>query len=223
MNYQTLSERSLIEALFIDPSLVRKIVERDQTIIYTDGNRSVQFRPGQETMTFTDPALPDQQTEPSLEEKLRNSVSFVNQYIGWTDPFYLESIEQRAGEGEVFTFRHYLGPYPMVTDQAQGLEKLSITSYNGQVISLRRSLYNLGTVIKSREMQILSGPELLELLRSWELDANKLRNAYLAYRLVLHESYAECIPVWVLEWTDGKQELVDASVPEEGGVYGGLE
>ncbi|UFJ40417.1 two-component system activity regulator YycH [Brevibacillus humidisoli] len=223
-NYLPITEQALTDAFFLDPTLVRRIMERDGTIIYTDGSRSIQLRQEQPMFTFTDPALPERRGELTPAEKLHSAVGFINQHLGWTDPYYLEQIHERPGEGDVITFRQYMGAYPLVSDEGGSPEALTVTSDEGQVISLKRTLLDYDMYIDFEEFAVMSGPELFAYAREHEVDLSLVHHAYLAYRPNLYVGYIELTPVWVLENITGEKVLIDArSQQTEGSGQSGLE
>lgn len=218
MNYIPITDRDLTDAFFLDPTLIRQIVERDGTIIYTDGSRSVQVRPDQQMMTYTDPALKPGREDLTGDEKLRETVLFINQYLGWTDDYRLERMEERAGEGDVLTFRQYLGAYPLVSQDGPPIDELAVTSLAGQVVTLSRSLIDLDTYLDMTEWTVMSGDELFEELRKQDVDLDRVKNAYLAYGIKVHRGFVELIPSWVVESDNGRRLVVNARSPNrEGG------
>lgn len=210
-NYLPITEKALMDAFFLDPTLVRRILERDGTIIYTDGSRSIQLRPEKQMFTFTDPALPERRGELTIADKLHGAVAFVNQHLGWTDSYYLDKILQRPGEGDVFVFRQYLGAYPLIAGEGNDGETITITSDEGQVVSLKQSLFDYDIYINFDEQVVMSGPELFAYAREQQIDLSLVDDAYLAYRPSVYPGYIKLTPVWVLEKASGEQLLIEAA------------
>ncbi len=216
-SFVPIRNEAVIQAFFLDPTLVRQVVERDGTIIFTDGSRSIQIRPGQPVMTYTDPALPQQKEALTNEDKLRGAVAFVNQHLGWTDTYRFESMEERFGEGDIITFRQYLGAYPLVSRDGGSLDEITATSEEGQIVTLRQPILNLDRYINFKEWTVMSGPELFQYLRSLNFDTNRISNAYLAYECTVYQGYIEMSPAWVVELVDGSRMLVQAKSRNSGG------
>ncbi|WP_019120871.1 YycH family regulatory protein [Brevibacillus massiliensis] len=214
-HYSLLNEKAIIDAFFLDPSLIRKIVERDNTVIYTDGSRSLQLRKEQQLMTFTDPALPQKTEGLSDEDKLLGAISFINQHLGWTGTYYFDRLEQRLGEGDVISFRRYVGSYPLVSND--GRETISVTTEEGQIVTMKRSLIDLENYVDYKESTIISGPTLYERLRAQKVDTDQIQNVYLGYQSRVFPEYVELTPVWAVEMQDGTTLIQDARAknPEE--------
>jgi len=224
-NYLPVTEDELMEAYFLDRTLVRRIVERDRTVIFTDGSRSIQMQPDRQVITFTDPAFHQGTTQLNPEEKVREAITFINKHLGWTDDYHFEKIEEDEAQGDTISFRQYIGAYPLVNGDAYPLDTITVTSEYGQVATVNRSLIDLDKYIDNEEWTVMSGPELFGYLREHEqLDTNLVTHAYLAYQTLVHQGYVELTPVWVVEMQDGQQYVVQAqSLPEEGGEAHGLE
>ncbi|WP_139492474.1 YycH family regulatory protein [Brevibacillus dissolubilis] len=209
-NYLPITDKQFIDTYFLDPSLVRQIIERDGTMIYTDGNRSIQIRQGQQAMTFTSPALEEAETLLTNEDKLRESIAFVNQHLGWTDEFRFESLEERGESGAQITFRQHIGAYPVVSNEGHELDQIQVTLEQGQVISVKRSLVDLDTFFQYKDITIMSAEELYHYLESEEVDTSEISNIYLAYHLNVLPGYAELKPSWVVEKWGTLYEVIDA-------------
>jgi len=223
-SYARVDNEQMMEAFFLDQSLVRQIVERDKTVIFTDGSRSIQYRPEQLAITFTDPS--DQKSKEKLpdEEKLQGAVSFINKHLGWMDDFYLESIRESFNEKDIFTFRQYLGAYPLVSQGNMRIDTLQVISEAGQVVVMHRSLLDLEKYQDYEEQIVMSGPELFQLIRERQLaDTEKIRNAYLAYQTTITDKYVDLNPVWVVEVENNPTLYVPARTGQGGGDADGLE
>jgi regulatory protein YycH of two-component signal transduction system YycFG len=210
-SYFPITDEDLIQAYFLDRTLVRQIVERDRTVILTDGSRSILRRPEQHAITFTDPAFQQGSRNVTAEDKVKSAISFINSHLGWTDDYHFEKIEENENGEDIITFRQYVGAYPIISMDAHQLDTISIMSEAGQVVTMKRSLIDLDKYIDDREWEIMSGPQLFQHLREVEhLDTRQVRNAYLAYQAKVHQGYVELMPVWVVEAMDGSKIYVTA-------------
>ncbi len=222
-NYLPITTEELIEAFFLDRTLVRQIMERDGTIIFTDGSRSVQMRRDLQTITFTDPAFQQGRSDLSEEEKVRGAISFINKHLGWTDDYRFEKIEAGDSQGEEVRFRHYVGAYPLINRDGEQIDAISVTMEEGQIVTMNRSLISLDKFIDYRDWKVMSGSELFKHLRANNIDTNRVKNAYLAYQTKLYQGYSELTPVWVVDLIDGTQWIVNARSLTTGGKANGLE
>ncbi|MFY0544031.1 YycH family regulatory protein [Brevibacillus sp. H7] len=223
-NYLPITDEELIEAYFLDRTLVRQIVERDNTTIFTDGSRSIQKRPDHQVITYTDPAFHQGNMDISEEEKLKGAVSFINKHLGWTDDYHFETIRKSYNDKDLITFRQYIGAYPLVSTDGYQIDTITMISEAGQVVTMTRSLLDLDKFIDHKEWVVMSGPELFQTIRNNQLaDTSRIIDAYLAYQTKVHQGYVELIPVWVVELSDRTKLYVNARLPQEGGKPNGLE
>ncbi|QQE74428.1 transcriptional regulator [Brevibacillus composti] len=222
--YQTIDNNQLLDAYFLDRTLVRQIVERDKSIIYTDGSRSIQLRPDQQTITFTDPVIQSIAPELTDEEKVKGAVSFINKHLGWTDEFHFETIKKSYNEKDVVTFRQYMGAYPLYSKGGYPIDTIRVTVEAGQIVTMERSLIDLDRYIQSTGWLAMSGPELYQYIRDKGLaNTDQIQNAYLSYETVTHEEYVELIPIWVVELINYPNLTIPAQLTQGGGAGHGLE
>lgn len=223
-SYTTVPTEQLMEAYFLDPTLVRQIMERDKTVIYTDGSRSIQVRSEQKAITFTDPAYQQRILPITDEEKLQSAVSFVNKHLGWLDDYYLEDIKKSYNDKDSITFRQYIGAYPLVSKGEKPIDTIEIISEAGQVVTMNRSMLDMETYITNRDLTVMSGPELYQLIRDKNLaNTEEISNTYLAYQTFVSDDYIELIPTWVVEVPNQPTLLIPAKSNEGGGRANGLE
>lgn len=223
-SYEPVSVERVIEAYFLDPSLVRQIMERDKTVIYTDGSRSIQVRSEQMAITFTDPAYQQRAVQLSDTEKLQAAVSFVNKHLGWLDDYYFERFRKSYNDKDVMTFRQYVGAYPLVSKGDKPVDTIEITSEAGQVVTMNRSLLDLDSYVAHKDWKVMSGPELYNLIRERNLaNTDEITNAYLAYQTLVAEDTIDLIPTWVVEVSNQPTLYIPARSTEGGGGSIGLE
>ncbi|GAA4724257.1 YycH family regulatory protein [Brevibacillus fulvus] len=224
--YSATSNNDLLEAYFLDPNLVRQIVERDGTIIFTDGSRSLQLRPNQQIITFTDPAFQQGNDYLSKEDKLKGAVAFINSHLGWLDDYYLQQIEGNDHEANFIRFQQYLGFYPLISGDDQHLDSISVMIEGGQVVTMKRSLFDLDKLEHQETCMVMSGPELYEWIRTKKLlDPIQVKNAYLGYQTHLDQKQKQIKlrPVWVVETVMGTRYYINAVVSEGKEKGNGLE
>jgi len=92
---ETLPAESVASTFFVDMSLVRRIKERDEAVIYTDGQRALRLYPSG-VLEYNFPGLQEKTATLSFLTAWERSRLFVEQHGGWPP-------EIRAGEitGEV--------------------------------------------------------------------------------------------------------------------------
>ncbi|QRG67661.1 YycH family regulatory protein [Brevibacillus choshinensis] len=223
-SYETISNEQLIEGYFLDPTLVRQIMERDKTVIFTDGSRSIQLRSEQQAFTFTDPAYQQRAQEQSDEEKVQGAVNFINKHLGWLDDYHFERMKKSYNEKDLITFRQYLGSYPLFSQGDKPIDSIQITSEAGQVVTLSRSLLSLDKYIGNKESYVMSGPELYQYIRDKKLgNTDQITNAFLAYQTKVGDRYVDLTPIWVVVMANQADLYISAAANQRGGGAHGLE
>lgn len=223
-SYVPVSNDQLMEAYFLDQSLVRQIMERDRTVIFTDGSRSIQLRSEQQAITFTDPAYQQGAEELTDEEKVQTAVTFINKHLGWMDDFHFERIKKSYNDKDFITFRQYVGAYSLISQGDKPIDTIQITTEAGQVVTMSRSLLDLDKYIANKEWTIMSGPELYQLIRDKKLgDTEDITNAYLAYQTHVADQFVDLMPVWVVEMANQGNLYISAQSHQGGGRAHGLE
>ncbi len=104
----------LINNLFNNPSMVRRQVPSGQNeeSYYTDGSRALTTKrvlQNERAMQFDNPFSTD---SPSMTryEIIRRSIEFTNDHDGWTDEFYLDTIDDESNE---IGYRMYYDGLPL--------------------------------------------------------------------------------------------------------------
>lgn len=223
-SYASVNNDRLLEAFFLDQSLVRRILERDKTIILTDGSRSIQIRTEQQAITFTDPVYQQRSEQLSDGEKLQGAISFINKHLGWMDEYSFERIESSYDDKDIITFRQYMGAYPLISQGSTQIDTIELVSESGQIVTMNRSLLDLEKYIDDTEWTIMSGPELYQMLRDKEMvDTEAITSAYLAYQTVIDNEFVELVPTWIIEVKNEPTLFIQAASEQAGGSASGLE
>lgn len=197
--YQPVTMQRFIQLLFVDPSLIRQVVERDGTIIFTDGSRAVQVPPHRRTISYHDPVL-----EPVGNQALPNNpgaaIEFVNQNGGWTGNFQLEEIFSTVGsKRETYRFRLYERSYPVFGSPEEKLGEMEIRLEGTFITGFERPLYLMDRYFDYEDKVLPSGPEIWALLPKLGIDRGRVKDYYPAYRMEMSEDYLNLFPVWVVE------------------------
>lgn len=233
--YQPITPDQMVRVLFVDPSITRRITERDGTIIYTDGSRGVQISPDRRTIIYQDPvlqAVEEQQNPPDLSEV----IEFVNRNGGWMGQFLLEKMIPLAnpemGEQEtalaatqndmIFRFRQYEGSYPIIGGSQEEYGRIELKSQGAYITEFQRPLFQIDRFINYETVALLSGKEVWERMPELGIEQEDVLNMYLAYRMEIGNDYLDLVPVWAVETIDSETPLLFEAradgVPEEVGT-----
>ncbi len=207
--YTTVSIADFIQLLFIDPSLVRKVdVDNKNNVLYTDGNRSLQFYTNDRYISYFQP-VSDSINEINIENDLYSGIRFVNQHGGWDGTYFLEKVYH----GEIQTlveFRKYIEGYPLLDQKGNyGIIQMQLT--DGLVSSFQRSMILIDRYIETITIKTMTNDQLMNYLKSQKINMEKVKNIKLGYLLNLNQDSIILAPYWDIELVDEQPIYIPAS------------
>ncbi|MET3683851.1 regulatory protein YycH of two-component signal transduction system YycFG [Alkalibacillus flavidus] len=169
-----LDRQPLINVLFNNPSLVRQQNSGNSSETYlTDGTRLLRLNDAFGVNQYASYHKPPSQETNSLThtELLLNSLSHTNDYLGWTDDFRVNQLNE---SNQVIQYRNHFAGYPIF--DRNGYMTMQQEWSNIELQSLSRPLFKLTAPFQQGEMiEIDSGVSVHELLHessqsiSWSL------------------------------------------------------
>jgi len=197
----TIDQKSLVNALFSDPSAVRRNVIDDETF-YTDGQRQMSINRG--LMKFVNPY---QSYEPmSLNDLLERSIKDINDHNGWTDTYHLQEID--LVNNQIQYQMHYKG-YPVYN--RNGLSTIKQEWHDQERIQYNRPLFSINDSLGGDEVELPSGYAIKNFLQkspNYELD--NIENIKIGYRLSFQDSAFYTLilePTWYMKYNGNWQEI----------------
>ncbi len=195
----------LLQAIFLDPNLVRKVEEREEKI-YTDGERGLTVADG--TFQYSFPRLEEGEVSLSYFQALEQAVEFLCNYGGWPSQLRLDTINFvehdpliRRQDSYYARWQLYHRGLPLVG--ARGGVQMT---FNDQgLIEYHRYL----GMLQEQEGKITMAPPLkaLEKAADWmreegvpEEEGPALRAMYPAYYVPEVWEGQKIHPVWVCEF-----------------------
>lgn len=195
--YQPITGEQMKSILFVDPSVIRQIQEKDGSVIYTDGNRGLQIRPNQSSMTYNLPVPPS--TKKPGQSRLQTAIQFVNQHGGWNGNFLISQTPDDEDGLKTFVFRQYYGSLPIYDKDNVNSSLLEIQMVNDTVSTYSRSLMTMDKVIEKQETKTGDKTKILSILDSVGISPEEIKDVKLAYQAVVTNEYVDLIPVWVID------------------------
>ncbi|ASS73612.1 hypothetical protein CIG75_00545 [Tumebacillus algifaecis] len=221
----------LVDSFFLDKSMTRRVVERDGSEIFTDGNRMVRVDTKHQTIEYRNLNIEEKRVNQLDEDtSLEKALDFANAHGGFLGSVSIHQVRTIRPTEMVWgqlEFRSNVSGLPVIGD----FSSVAVQVAHNSVTAMRRSAYMSGAKPeRGRELQLLSSADLLELIESNALlKLNRVSDVYLAYMMgELHGQSAELRPVWVVEQSgDYREAVFDAVTGEqlrsEGGKLRGLE
>lgn len=196
--YNTLSEKDLIQMLFIDPNSVRNVYEEaiKKTVLYTDGINSLQHNIREKYISYYQPVL-EYTDEFDLQKDTNSAVKFINQHGGWDGTYLLENVERKSEEDRTeIVFRKYINGIPLYEDEeTYGVIKLKI--FDGLVSIFQRSIILIDKSV-SEKNRTLSGNELLKLLNNQGVSETDIKTINLIYKVKRVKNEITLDPYWLI-------------------------
>lgn len=202
-----------IQLLFIDPSLVKRIeMENENNILFTDGNRSMQYFSDEKYISFFQPVT-DNYRQIDLNKDTYAAIRYVNQHGGWDGEYLLDNIEQASGSS-YFKFKKYINGYPLLNEEGNyGAIKLKTT--DGIVSAFDRSIIFIENATQElRYEKIYSDKELFELLSVRNVLEEDIAKIELNYVIKTAFEFVLIDPYWIVYLSSG--EII--KVPAYGSV-----
>ncbi|GIM45851.1 hypothetical protein DNHGIG_14000 [Collibacillus ludicampi] len=214
----------LMSSFFVDPSLTRRIAERDGSVILTDGSRGVQFSSSTKMIDYTNPSTDLYTTGEEMDHSLEKAIEFVNDHGGMEGTYLAVDGSMQRDITSSYLFRSYINGLPM----DDSYFSIRVKMRGNIVFEMVRSVVYPGVLVKREDAYVLSGPALLDSLRKRGITNTTITDISLCYV----PEYAEkdrflLRPVWFIQRKGESPVHVDAVSGElwadNGGWLHGLE
>lgn len=216
--YQRIPIHSMIPHLFVDPSFVRQIQEREGGTFFTDGSKGLQYDQNQLSMHFFHPGseIMGLEEENFTAQSVQRSIQFVNQHQGWEDNYVLHSIAANQAEQQVeVTFRKYIGSYPIYSQERdKDVNVIQLGLQQEKVRSYFRPLFKVDKLMNQVPRTLPAGNQLIAHLIQQDFPMEQIVSIELGYQSQLYDDYLKYIPMWVISLEDGTRLFIN-QLPEE--------
>lgn len=203
INYskQTLRVAELSNSLFADPTAIRQIQERDNSIIYTDGSRSLRINEIYDTMEFSNPTISSRVQEVNYQQMITNAMDFLNRHQSWVGHYYLAKIEPESkNENEyILVFRQYIEGLPVAINYNTNSAEIIIRMKNNQVTKMNRTKTYLGEQIEKTKITLLDLQDMKAIIKRRYGFNDEKDELYLAYYSIKNSTdTVKLTPAWML-------------------------
>ncbi|MBR7554508.1 YycH family regulatory protein [Allobacillus sp. GCM10007491] len=158
----------LINNLFSNPTMVRRQLPNgnsNEESYYTDGSRALTIKrvlQNEKAMEFVNPFSTDAPRMTNYD-LMNRSIAFTNDYDGWTDTFYLDSLNEHRNE---IAFRMYYDGLPIF--DTEGHTMIRQTWRDNRIYQFERPLFFTSTNFQSEEMEsVRSGLSVYQFLKQY--------------------------------------------------------
>ncbi|SDY31628.1 MULTISPECIES: YycH family regulatory protein [Salimicrobium] len=228
---ETLPSKPLKNVLFEDPSVVKQFPLSGGDLRHSDGLSRMDLIAGQKKMHYLNLVTENSSQSTSAfnpEEVLQESVSFVNNHYGFTDPYRVRNV--RSAYGDV-SFDMYYNNRPILKD-SENFTGMNVRFEEGILQEYTRPMVSINPyqaeADDSGENQVstLASGKTVEtvIIDSPKYDKGEITDIEIGYKLVSQgggfSNYYDLIPAWFIRVNDEWKELkdVDTTVRRGGGV-----
>ncbi|WP_062200870.1 YycH family regulatory protein [Massilibacterium senegalense] len=216
-------------ALFTDPQLVKYTIDDSGNEAYIDGKRAMRVTNNRMQLNFVNPISSNNKGEKELTSVIQ-SIDYVNDHSGWTDPYYLFSWTSSLYKDES-EFRLIVNDLPVFYEDmyAFDLATIYVSDRSGEIYEYRRSLLNMALdeqPILKTDKTIASANEVMAYINSHpELDTAKIDMLLPGYTMDLFQNgtIVSFKPAWYIKYNGVFKPLHAMHELEGGEKVRGLE
>lgn len=191
VTYERLSvpSETLARSFFIDPTLTRRIRERDGSLILTDGNRTVRISSQLKGIHYSSPLPLDRKQETDTRDNsFQRSVEFINEHGGMQGAYVGRLGVKWGTDTKEYIFTEYRNGIPVLSS----FTGIHVTLTGNEVVDLVRNAIYLGDEVNEAAVEINPPPPQL---------SENASQVFLAYapQAVEEKKRIRLIPVWVVQ------------------------
>jgi regulatory protein YycH of two-component signal transduction system YycFG len=201
---------TMIQYLFVDPTLVRQIKDRSGGTFYTDGSRGLHYDQSLFTMYYLHPVAQYFTTEERSASYVQRSVQFVNQHKGFDAFYYLYDINNDLQEQKVTVqFRKYAGNFPIFSTEQEGDQNvIQLEVQHDRVVGYHRPMFEFDRVIEQVKRELPSGLQIIEHLNLEGIRLEMIESISLGYKINIQDYFLNYIPSWVIQFKNGERLFI---------------
>jgi hypothetical protein len=202
LTMEVVPEEELLRAFFLDPTMARRIKERDGAIYYTDGKRGLRIYAGG-ALEYTAPGQKVSNNRLSYSAALLQAAEHLSLYGGWPHNAFLERREKTT-VGYHFFWRSFVDGLPLITEQGDCAEMM--VNDKGMPY-YRRGFYFAGREGRAEPQPYRHYAEVLWQALSLHQESVPHREATLlalepVYRVFPQATGATAIPAWAVHFAE---------------------
>ncbi|WP_438445153.1 YycH family regulatory protein [Gorillibacterium sp. sgz5001074] len=210
MPYTLYTADQLKRSLFVDPSQIRSLPDRDGNQIFTDSIRGLQIRTNQRWMIFSDPVTAPVDSKNEIKVNLLSTIQFINQHGGWNSTFLYSNVAPRQVFGpQTIVFRQYLEGYPVVNVKNDNIGYMKVVVQKGIVSNFERSLIIPDPKGTAKQQTVLEGGASLDAKLQQYSKKALVTRVFPGLKPVVKEKTVEYMPKWIAELRDGSLEVIE--------------
>ena len=196
---EVLDRDLLLRSFFVDLNLARVIEEKEEGLIYTDGDKGLRIT--NLGLAYSSPRLEEGQSTISYPEALLNCSSLISHHGGWPNNLRLEEFaltSRSHGSHYSATWKQYYNGYPLLTKMPTRL------SFNDRgLIHYSRSIYFPDSNMGAEQLEVAPWEDVLRtaariiaLEQPGSESDLRLERIQLIYAVIVSNSVPVGVPAW---------------------------
>ncbi|MBM6616908.1 YycH family regulatory protein [Bacillus suaedaesalsae] len=219
---KSLSTEDFKDALFTNPSNVKRDIETVNEETYSDGSRALLIKDG--LLRYINPTSESDEGIKSSGDYIQKSIDFVNDHSGWTDKYQFTNWDPNKRST---LFRLHINGVPVFHHSKLTSVYLEWDG-TGLFDIYQRPLFKLHLPIDSETTKITlpPGQRVIDIIKSSPyVNIQKVKNITVAYQMTKDDTKVTVEPIWcIFENGDWKKVVFDDTDTKGiGGTIIGLE
>jgi regulatory protein YycH of two-component signal transduction system YycFG len=220
-----LSGERFKEVLFSNPSYVKKDVNGSE-YIYTDSSRQLVINEGQGRVLYVNPTI-DQSLTTEKGKLILQSIDFLNAHGGWISGYNDYKYFTTDQEQKIYyrlTVNHF--PVFSFTDSHYTITSIIQSWGNNEIALYQRPLFYLDDFIQEEEMELPGSDKVIAAIENdSSIDEYEIKRIFPSYDIqsTTQPNIVYLHPVWCIELTNGKYQMINMKNAHLGGDDDGLE
>ncbi len=209
----------LSNSLFSDPTAIRQIQEKDQSVIYTDGSRGLRLNSLQQTIDYTDPTIDNRYQETNVLKMIEEAIEFLNRHQSWAGDYVLVEISRESSDNDEYTlvFQQQYEGMPILSTRNLNNSEIRIKMKNNKVTRMNRSMMYLKASGDANTTRGVLTKEQIRAIVERRMDIDDQNHTiYLAYYPYLSGSESVQLRlVWIVQKKSSILSIFDAETGQE--------
>ncbi|HLR79590.1 MAG TPA: two-component system activity regulator YycH [Bacillota bacterium] len=202
---ESIDSNKLVNALFSNPSSVRANISGAEEAYYTDGQRQMRVYSNRKIMEFVNPYETAYDPMDAVDLLTRSTMN-LNEYKGWTNDFYLDSVDTTMNK---ICFRMNYENIP-VYNQNHGTV-IEQEWRNQELFKYIRPLFMIKDSLGSNEITLESGMDVMRFLEnSPNYELENIEDVQMGYQLSFQDNSLNVVtlkPAWFVKYMNTWQEI----------------
>lgn len=215
---QPIRVAELSNSVFADPTAIRQIQEKDQSVIYTDGSRGLRINTLRQTIEFTNPTISSRFQEANFPDMIADAIDFLNRHQSWAGEYILSGIEVESVPNNEYTlvFQQHMQGLPIMNIDSFNCAEIRMKMKNNKVTRMNRSTTYLGEQTITASIIPLEKQDMQSIIERRAGISGSEYDLFLSYYPIsLDIETVKLQPAWILNQNNSFVTAFDSQTGQE--------